>query len=384
MATTDFYELLGVTRSCTDDDLKKAYRRLARELHPDANPNNPEAEERFKEVTLAYEVLRDPEKRRQYDTFGIDGIRGTGTAGGGDPFGAGSPFGAGLGDIFEAFFGGGGGGFGGGRGRGPSGPPRGPDLETVLDLDFTDAVFGSQQEIEARVPVACSSCSGSGATPGTSPTTCPSCQGTGEIRRVRHSILGQMVTAGPCGDCGSMGQIIASPCTDCRGDGRVIESKSFLVDVPAGVDDGTTLRLTGKGGAGPRNGPVGDLFVHLRVKPHEVFERQGYDLVHELHVPFTQAALGARLPYATLDGDDELHIHPGTPSGKEIRLRGKGVPYVDGRGRGDLRVQVVVDTPTGLSAEQEDLLRRFADERGETVAPPDHGLLSKIRGAFKP
>jgi molecular chaperone DnaJ len=384
MATTDFYELLEVSRGCSDDDLKKAYRRLARELHPDANPGNAEAEERFKQVTLAYEVLRDPEKRQQYDRYGIDGIRGTGSAGAGDPFGAGSPFGAGLGDIFEAFFGGGGGFGGGGRGRGPSGPPRGPDLETVLELQFTDAVFGSQQEIEARVPVHCTTCSGSGAAPGTSPSTCPTCQGQGEVRRVRHSILGQMVTAGPCGDCGATGQIIPSPCSECRGDGRVIEQKSFLVDVPAGVDDGTTLRLSGKGGAGPRGGPVGDLFVHLRVKPHEVFQRQGYDLVHELHIPFTQAALGAHLDYETLDGDDELHIHPGTPSGKEIRLRAKGVPYVDGRGRGDLRVHLVVDTPTSLSAQQEDLLRRFAEERGETVAPPETGLLSKIRGAFKP
>lgn len=375
MAPTDYYGLLGVPRSASDDEIKKAYRKLARQLHPDVNPGDPAAEERFKQITQAYEVLSDGEARRRYDMFGPDGVRGSG--GPGDPF---AGFGAGgLGDIFEAFFGGAA--AGGGRGR--RGPARGQDLELVLDIDFTEAVFGVQREVSLRAPVTCSTCGGGGAAPGTTPQRCGTCGGAGEVRRVRQSILGQMVTATPCPDCGGLGERIASPCPDCRGDGRRTEEKSYLVDVPAGVDHGTTLRLTGKGAAGPRGGPTGDLYVHLRVEPHPLFHREGYELHHELHITMTQAALGVVLDFETLDSTEELTIGPGTQTGKQLRLRGRGVPFVDGRGRGDLVVHVVVDTPTGLTKEQEDLLRQLADERGEVVAEPDTGLLSKIRGAFK-
>jgi molecular chaperone DnaJ len=376
---TDYYELLGVARSASQDDLKKAYRRLARELHPDTNPD-PAAEERFKEVALAYETLSDPERRRRYDTFGPEGAAGGAGGAGFDPFA-----GAGLGDIFEAFFGGAAGGspFGGGRQRGPSGPPRGADMELTVELAFEEAVFGVARDVTLRLPVACAACEATGAKLGTSATVCGECGGSGQVRRVRQSILGQMVTAGPCTRCGGVGEIVADPCTTCRGEGRVTEERTYTIDVPSGVDDGTTLRLTGRGSVGPRGGGAGDLYVHLRVKPHERFERDGYDLVDELHLAFTQAALGATVRYETLDGDEELSIGGGTQTGRVFRLRHKGVPHVDGRGRGDLLVHVVVDVPDGLDDAQEALLRQLAEARGEDVAPPEHGLMSRIRGAFK-
>ena len=379
---SDFYELLGVSRNASDDDIKKAYRRAARELHPDANPNDPAAEERFKEVTLAYEVLRDPERRARYDRFGIDGVRGAGAASGGeDPFSAFA--GGGLGDLFEAFFGGGGGGFGGGGRRGPAGPPRGSDLEASLELEFAEAVFGAAKELKARTAVACVTCAGTGARPGTRPVTCQQCQGTGEVRRVRQSLLGQMVTSSPCSRCAGIGEEIPTPCPDCRGEGRRNEERVYTVDVPAGVDHGNTLRLTGRGMVGPRGGPAGDFFVHLRVRPHPRFRRDGTDLVAELHLTMAQAALGTVVAFETLDGTEDLVVAHGTQGGREFTLRGRGVPRVDGRGRGDLVVRTVVDTPTELTPAQEELLRQFAAERGEAVAAPETGLLSRIRSAFK-
>ena len=381
MAPPDFYELLGVSRQATDEEIKRAYRRLARELHPDTN-NDPEAEERFKLVTLAYETLRDPERRRQYDMFGPEAVRGSGAAGTGAGAGGfpGDVFGGGLGDLFETFFGGGG--FGGG-GRRNTGPPRGADVETAFDLEFTDAVFGTQAQVRVRAPVTCSTCSGSGARPGTHADTCSVCNGSGEVRQVRQSILGQMVTASPCRRCGGTGQEIRDPCPDCRGEGRRNEERTLTVDVPAGVDNGSTLRVPGRGASGPRGGAAGDLYVHLRVRPDERFSRQGYDLVHVLRLPVTQAALGAHLRFETLDGIEDLVVPRGTQTGKVFRLRGRGVPHVDGRGRGDLLVQVLVETPDDLTREQEELLRRLAAERGDQVAPPDSGLLGRIRSAFK-
>jgi molecular chaperone DnaJ len=376
----DFYELLGVRSNASDDDIKRAYRRLARELHPDTN-NDPAAEERFKAVTLAYETLRDPERRRQYDMFGPEAVRGSGAAGtgAGAGFPGGDVFGAGLGDLFESFFGGGGFATSGRRG----GPPKGPDVETALDLDFRAAVFGTQEHVRLRAPVTCATCQGSGARPGTHPETCQTCKGTGEIRQVRQSILGQMVTSGPCRRCGGLGQEVRNPCPDCRGEGRRTEEQTLTVDVPAGVDNGSTLRVPARGAAGPRGGLPGDLYVHLRVRPDERFTRQGYDLVHILRLPVTQASLGAHLRFETLDGTEDLVVPRGTQSGKVFRLRGRGVPHVDGRGRGDLLVQVLVETPADLTREQEDLLRQLAAERGDEVAPPDAGIRARIRSAFK-
>jgi molecular chaperone DnaJ len=372
--SADYYDLLGVGRDASADEIKRAFRKRARELHPDANPNDPQAEDKFKEVALAYEVLSDPERRQRYDTFGPDGVKAG--AGGFDPFA-----GMGFSDIFDAFFGGAS--PFGGRARGPSGPPRGADMELAVELDFEQAVFGVSRDVTLRLPVRCSTCEGTGAAAGTRPTSCAECGGSGQVRRVRQSILGQMVTAGPCPRCGGLGEMIAEPCSDCRGDGRVTEERTYTVEVPPGVDDGTTLRLTGRGSAGPRGGPNGDLYVHLRVRPHDRFARDGYDLVDELHVPVTAAALGTEITYATLDGEEELTIAPGTQTGKVIKLRHRGVPHVDGRGRGDLLVHVFVETPTALDDAQEDLLRQLAAARGEDVAPPERGLLSRIRSAFK-
>ncbi|HEX7276613.1 MAG TPA: molecular chaperone DnaJ [Acidimicrobiales bacterium] len=376
----NFYDLLGVSRNATEDELKKAYRARARELHPDANPGDPEAENRFKLVTVAYETLRDPERRRRYDTFGPEGLRGTGAPGG--PGGFDDIFGANLGDIFQTFFGGGSP-FGAG-GRRQAGPPRGNDVETAIQLDFREAVFGASHEVRLRLPVTCQTCSGSGARPGTGPVTCSQCEGTGEIRRTRQSILGQMITSSPCPRCGGVGEMVTSPCSDCRGEGRRTDERSYTVDVPAGVDDGSTLKVAGRGAVGPRGGTPGDLYVHLRVRADERFVRQGNDLVHVLHVPMAQAALGAVIHYETLDGTEDLVIPKGTQPGRVFRLRGRGVPRVGGGGsRGDLLVQVVVDTPTELSKEQEELLRLLATARGEDVAPPDTGFLARVRSAFK-
>jgi molecular chaperone DnaJ len=380
MAEEDYYAILGVNRNASEDDIKRAYRKLARELHPDRHAGAPAAaganEERFKLVNRAYESLKDPERRRQYDMFGPDGERA------GDPF-AGFA-GGGLGDIFDAFFGAGGAGPFAGRPNGrQAGPPRGENVEALLDLEFHEAVLGAEKEVTVRAAMTCETCSGSGAQPGTTPVTCTTCQGSGELRRVRQSLLGQMVTSSPCPRCGGTGQEIPSPCTDCRGQGRRVEDRAYTVDVPAGVDDGSTLRLSGRGANGPRGGPAGDLYLHVRVRPHPLLSRDGPDLRTVLRVTMAQAALGAQLNVDTLDGPQEVSVPPGTSTGHELRVRGQGVPHLQRRGRGDLLATVMVETPTALSAAQEDLLRRFAAARGEEVAPPDAGLMSRIRGAFK-
>lgn len=365
--TTDYYELLEIDRGATAEEIKKAYRVAARRYHPDANPDDADAEARFKEVATAYEVLSDPDKRAHYDRFGADGPAMD------DPFG----FNGGLGDLFGAFFGGGGG-FGGSR----SGPQPGPDLETTVTIDFEAAVFGTTEPVTVRTATACETCEATGAAEGTHAETCSQCGGAGQVRQVRQSILGQMVTAAPCPVCSGSGQVIANPCGDCGGEGRVIGDKTYTVDIPAGVDTGSTLRLTGMGAAGLRGGGMGNLFVHVRVRPHSRFERHGTDLVHQLHLPVTQAALGAVLSFETLDGDEELVVPRGTQTGRTFRLRGRGVPHVRGRGRGDLLVEVVVDTPVDLSEEAEEALRRLAADRGEDVAPAEKGFFSRIKSAF--
>jgi molecular chaperone DnaJ len=372
----DYYELLGVSRNATANEIKRAYLRAARELHPDTNHGDPATEERFKAVNLAYETLRDPERRRQYDMFGADGPRGSG----GDPFAAGGA--GGLGDLFDAFFGGNSPFASGGRGA-RRGPTPGEDAETVLTLDLADAVFGVTREIEVVLPTTCATCGGSGARPGTTPVTCAGCNGLGEVRRVRPSVFGQMVTATPCTRCGGSGEEISSPCADCSGQGRRRAERTLVIEVPAGVDGGTTMRISGRGASGQRGGPPGDVYVHLRVNAHPTVTREGWDLHGEIHVSMTQAALGANLAFDTLDGAEELTIHGGSQSGHQIRLRGRGVPHLRSRGRGDFIVTVVVDTPSELTKPQEDLLRQLAAERGEAVAPPDAGLMSKLRGAFK-
>jgi molecular chaperone DnaJ len=369
--SADFYELLGVSRNASVDEIKRAYRQLARQLHPDTRPDDPEAEARFKEVSRAYEVLSDPEKRRRYDQFGAEGLDGPGA----DPFMTGN-----INDIFEAFFGGS---PFGGRSRGPAGPPRGADLEVVVDLDFEQAVFGCQHSVDVQTAVACTTCNATGAAEGTKPVTCHDCRGTGQVQRVRQSFIGQMVTTSPCPRCNGSGEIIAAPCLDCRGEGRRLDERTYTVDIPAGVDTGSTLRLSGRGAAGPRGGAAGDLYVHLRVRPHDLIQRDGTNLVAELRVPYTQATLGATLDFETLEGPEPLEIPRGTASGTVFRLRNKGVPHLERRARGDLLVTVVVDVPTELSEDEEEIVRQLAELRGDEVAPPPTGLMSRLRSAFK-
>lgn len=369
---TDYYELLEVERTASTEEIKRAYRLAARRYHPDANPDDPAAEARFKQVATAYEVLSDDDRRRHYDRFGAAGPQM-----GSDPFGGFT--GGGLGDIFDAFFGGGG--AGGGGGQRPT-RASGPDLEVAVDIAFEAAVFGAQEEVTVRTAIACEACEATGAEPGTHAESCAQCGGTGQVRQVRQSILGQMVTAAPCPLCRGAGQVILSPCATCKGEGREVTEKTYTIDIPAGVDTGSTLRLSGFGAVGPRGGPSGDLYVQVRVQPHPRFVRDGNDLVHQLHIPFTQAALGAAISFETLDGNEDLVIPRATQTAKVFRLRGRGVPHVRGRGRGDLLVQVVVTTPIDLEPEVEEALRQIAAVRGDEVAPADRGFFSRIKSAF--
>ena len=378
-AMADYYELLGVARTATADEIKKAYRQRAREFHPDANPDDDSAAEQFKKVAQAYQVLSDDQQRARYDRYGDAGVGGNGGGASAEDL-----FGGGLGDIFETFFGGGGGGspFGGGRQRGPAGPPRGQDMEVIADISFEQAVFGDELDVSLKLPVPCDDCGGSGAGEGTQPVTCSDCGGSGQVQRVRQSLLGQMVTASPCSRCGGLGQVITTPCATCRGEGRVTTDKTYQVDVPAGVDSGSTLRLTGRGAAGPRGGRAGDLYVHLRVAPHELFVRDEHDLVTEVPISIAQAALGTQIDLETLDGSEHLIVPPGTQPGHEFVLRQRGVPHLRGRGRGDLRARVRVDIPTKLSDDEVGLLTSYAEGRGEVVGNGKEGLFSRIKSAF--
>ena len=373
----DFYSILGVEREASADEVKKGYRKRARELHPDANPDDPEAEDKFKELSRAYEVLSDPQQRANYDRFGEAGLGGG--ASGGDPFGGG-----GLGDIFDAFFGGNspfGVGFGG---RGPAGPPRGQDIEVIADISFENAVFGGTVPVNVKTALRCDDCSGTGAGSGTKPVQCVDCDGTGQVRRVRQSLLGQMVTASPCQRCGGIGQVVATPCANCKGEGRIIDTATYQIDVPAGVDTGATLRLSGRGAVGPRGGSTGDLYVHIRVAAHATLQRDDDDLVYVLRLSIAQAALGMATTIDTLEGGEEFAAPAGCQHGQEFVLRGRGVPHLNsgGRRRGDLRVVAQVDVPTKLSDDEAKLLRQFAEMRGESVAEPGKGLKSRIKSAF--
>jgi molecular chaperone DnaJ len=369
----DLYELLGVPRNASEEEIKSAYRKKAREHHPDTNDGDPESEARFKEVSLAYEVLRDPERRARYDRYGAEGVFGNG------PGSMGFDFEGGLGDLFEAFFGT----MGGTTRTRRRGPQPGADAEVNLRLAFIEAAFGARKELSVRLPVTCTVCEGTGAAPGTHPVTCTDCGGTGELRRVRQSLLGQVVTAVACGRCQGLGQMIVNPCQECRGEGRRLEDRALVVEVPAGVEAGSTLRLADRGPAGPRGGPNGSLFVHLTVTPDPRFERDGDELHTTLHVSMAQAALGTQLEVQTLEEPRAVTIAPGTQTGHVVRLKGLGVTHLRGRGRGDLYVHVVVDTPTDLDSRQTDLLRQLAAERGEDVASTgSEGVLHRIRSAF--
>jgi len=370
----DLYELLGVRPDASEEEIKRAYRQRAKEFHPDASGGDAALEAKFKEISFAYEVLRDPERRARYDRVGAASFAGAAASAGGTGFG----FDGGLSDLFEMFFGTMAGASRAGR---PRGPQQGSDAEVTLRLEFAEAVFGAEKELSVRLPVVCEDCGGSGATPGTQPVACTDCQGTGEIRRLRNSLLGQVVTAVGCARCQGTGEVIADACRTCRGEGRRMEDRDFTVEVPAGVDDGSTLRLAGRGPAGPRGGPNGSLFVHLAVEADERFERAGDDLHTTLHVGMVQAALGTAVDVETLDELRQLAVAPGTQTGTVVRMRGLGVPHLRGRGRGDLYVHLAVDTPTELTPRQRELLAELAVERGEEVHGHD-GVFSRIRSAL--
>jgi molecular chaperone DnaJ len=373
-APRDYYGMLGVGRDATPEELKRAYRRLARELHPDVNPDQT-AQNRFKEVTIAYEVLSDPEKRRIVDLGGDPLGQGAGTAG--NPF---AGFG-GFGDVFEAFFGGAGGTRGGAR-RSRVRP--GADALLQMSLTLDEAAFGVRRELNVETAVLCDKCHGSGCAPGTSPRTCPTCSGTGEMQSVQRSFLGQVVTTRACVACAGTGERISSPCPACGTEGRVRARRTITVDVPAGIEDGMRIRLSGQGEVGPGGGAAGDLYVEVAEQRHETFIREGSDLHCTIQVPMTAAALGTDLVLTTLDGEEKIDIRAGTQHGTVFMVRGKGVPRLRTSQRGDLHVHVEVRVPTRLDDEQERLLRELASLRHEDVAAVTRtsGLFGKVRDAF--
>jgi molecular chaperone DnaJ len=376
LVAIDYYGVLGVRRDATGEEIKRAYRKLARELHPDVNPD-PGAQERFKEATTAYEVLSDPQKREIVD-LGGDPLSQNGAAAG-NPFGAGG-FG-GLGDIMDAFF-------GASTARGPRSRVRqGSDALIRLDLELAETAFGVTRDLTVDTAVVCGTCSGAGTAPGTHPATCDTCGGRGEIQSVQRSFLGQVMTSRPCPTCAGTGTVIPTPCVTCGGDGRVRARRTLPVKVPAGVEDGMRIRLSGQGEVGPGGGPAGDLYVEIHETPHDIFTREGDDLHCRVQLPMTAAALGTTLTLTTLDGDEDIDVRPGTQPDTVQSLRARGVPHLRGVGRGDLHVHVQVVTPTRLDEEQEALLRQLASLRGEdlpvsTRAHGSGGLFSKMRDAF--
>jgi molecular chaperone DnaJ len=371
----DYYELLGVSREATDDEIKKAFRRLARELHPDINRHDPAAEEKFKEVAEAYEVLTDRERRTIYDRYGHEGLR----TGGYEPsFGS---FGN-IGDIFEAFFGGGDlGSIFAGR---AAGPQRGRDVAVRVTVSLEEVLTGTSRELEFDVTGACSHCHGNGAEPGTPIEACERCGGSGQLQSVARTVFGQVVRTHACDRCGGDGRVAQTPCKQCRGTGYEQHSRTLMVDLPAGIDNGQRVRVSGRGHAGEPGAPAGDLYVLVQVEEDPRFERHGEDLITKLDVPFTDAALGGSLPVPTLDGDEDLEIAAGTQPGAIVRLRERGLPSLRGRRRGDLHVVMNVLIPSNLSDEQRELLRRFAaSANGDTYEARHEGLFDRIRQAFR-
>jgi len=361
MATTrDYYEILELPRGASDEEIKRSFRKLAQQWHPDVN-TDPDADLRFKELNEAYQVLSDPQRRQAYDMFGRAGVGGTGA--GAEGYG---PFGGfqGFGDIFDAFFGGANAGGATRRARRPAGS----DLRYDLQLTFDEAIHGAEKELSFTSLDQCETCEGSGAEAGSEPATCPQCDGSGEVREVRSTLLGQMVNVTPCGRCRGTGQIVETPCPTCRGDGRSERKRTLRVAVPAGIDEGHQIRLTGEGEAAPRGGTPGNLYVVTHVEEHPVLKRDGTELYSELKLSITQAALGADIPIITPEGEEMLEIKPGTQPGTEIRRRGKGVPHLRRPGaRGDLHVLIDVEVPTRLSERQRELLAELATESGETT-----------------
>jgi len=370
----DYYQVLGVSRDASDAEIKRAFRKLAQEWHPDIN-REAGADERFKEINEAYQVLSDPQRRQQYDLFGSAGMGGPGFEGG---FAPGAGFGA-FSDLFDAFFGGTAAG-GVRRGRATVGS----DLRHDLEITFAEAISGTEKEIEFPILDRCTTCGGSGARAGSSPVTCSQCGGRGEIRHVRQTMLGQMVNVVACPRCRGEGKVVEDACSSCAGDGRTRRTKRLRVAIPPGIDDGHQIRLSAEGEAGPRGGPPGSLFVAIHVAPHPQLRREGTELYHELELSIAQAALGATVTVPTVEGDEEIDVRPGTQPGAEIRLRGRGAPHLRRSGsRGDLHVLVQVKVPTRLSREQREALEAYAAASGEQVGNgAKASVLDRIKDAL--
>lgn len=379
MSKKDYYEVLGVDRNASEADIKKAFRKLARQYHPDVNPGDKKAEAKFKEINEAYEVLSDQQKRAQYDQFGHAAFGQGGADGGAGGFGGFGGFGGadfgGFGDIFDMFFGGG----GGQRRRGPA---KGADLRYNLEITFEEAAFGLEKDITIPRTEKCKKCQGSGAAPGTSPKTCPKCKGTGQIQFTQSTPFGRFVQSTVCDECHGDGKVVDTPCPECSGSGLVRKMRQIHIKIPAGVDNGSRVRVTGEGEPGERGGPSGDLYVFIKVKPHKIFTREGNDVISEIKISFPQAALGDSVLVSTLDGKVELKIPEGTQSGTFFRLRNKGIPDVHGYGRGDHHVKVTVVTPNKLTDEQKKILRDFAETLGENPAGVEKGFFEKVKDAF--
>ena len=363
----DYYEVLGVEKGASEDEIKKAYRKLAKANHPDLHPGDKECEERFKEINEAYEVLSDPDKRAKYDQFGHAAFDpsagGPGGAGFGGFGGFGDIFGGGFGDIFGDIFGGG---FGGGRRTNPNAPQRGESIRMSIAISFEEAAFGCEKAVTVERYETCDTCHGNGCAPGTSPEVCPDCHGTGTVQVRRQTPMGVFATSSPCPKCGGKGRIIHQPCKDCRGSGMVRKKKTIQASIPAGIDNGQTISIRGQGNAGKNGGPAGDLLITITVRPHELFRREGTSVLCEAPITFTQAVLGAELEIPTIDGKVKYTLPEGTQSGTTFRLKGKGIPSINGRGRGDQYVTVYIETPKNLNKEQKEALKKFAETMGES------------------
>lgn len=373
----DYYEILGVSKTASDDEIKKAYRTLAKKYHPDMNPGNKEAEDSFKEVNQAYAILSDREKRARYDAYGPEAAEGG--AGGFEGFGGGfGGFGGfDINDIFEGFFGG-----NSTRGR-KAGPTRGDDLIQRVFITFEEAAFGCKKEITYQRVEKCSDCTGTGCAPGTSPKVCSKCGGTGQVRVQQRTPMGIFQTTRACDACGGQGQTIASPCKKCRGQGVYSVSKTLEITIPAGIDDGQRMTVRGMGSSGRNGGPYGDLYVAVQVKAHSVFVRERYDISCEIPITFSEAALGAEIRIPTLEGPMNFTIPEGTQTGTVFTVKGKGIPYVSGKGRGDLLFKVTVEVPKGMNETQKEALRKFADACGKSNYTKKEKFFSKIFGKDK-
>ncbi|RDW19240.1 molecular chaperone DnaJ [Oceanobacillus arenosus] len=374
MSKRDYYEVLGIEKNATPEEIKKAYRKLARKYHPDVNKEEG-AEEKFIEVKEAYEVLSDDTKRSQYDQFGHAGASGQGFGG----FGGAQDFG-GFGDIFDMFFGGG----GGGRRRDPNAPAKGADLQYTMVLDFEEAIFGKQVDINIPKEENCDTCSGTGAKPGTKAQTCSHCNGSGQLNQEQNTPFGKVVNRRVCHYCQGTGKIIPEKCNTCGGSGRIKKNKKININIPAGIDEGQQIRVSGKGEAGLNGGPAGDLFVVIQIRSHEFYERDGDNIYCELPITFAQSALGDEMEVPTVHGKVKLKVPAGTQTGKTFRLRGKGAPNVRGRGQGDQYVKVRIMTPTNLTDKQKSLLREFNEIGGnESTDEQDGSFFQKFKNAFK-